>query len=100
MEIKFMRKVDNFGTLKAFFEVHTPKFIIRDCKLVMSKEGVLFASMPSKEYTDRKTNQKKWQGIISITDEDLRNKITDLAREAYGPVSEPESEAPTDDIPF
>jgi DNA-binding cell septation regulator SpoVG len=96
MQVKFLRKTDS-GNLKAFFELHTPKMIIRDCKLMEGRDGNLFATMPSRKYTDKKDNQEKWVDIVRITDEALKTKITELARQEYFRGA---TQQQSDDIPF
>jgi DNA-binding cell septation regulator SpoVG len=42
------------GKLRAFFSVEWPdKMVIRDCKLIESDNGELFAAMPSRQYEDK-----------------------------------------------
>jgi stage V sporulation protein G len=94
MNIKGMRKLDGDSKVKAFFSVEWPgKMTVNDCKLVEGVNG-LFAAMPSREYIDKKTNQKKYQSIVYV-EQDLLAKISQAAREAYSP-----AESNSDDIPF
>jgi DNA-binding cell septation regulator SpoVG len=72
------------GKVKAFFSLEWPdKMVIRDCKLIEGNTGELFAAMPSRQYTDKKTGQEKWTSIVQILDEVLLDKITVLARQEY-----------------
>lgn len=82
MEIVNLTKNTKGGAVKAFFSVEWPdKLIIRDCKLVESKKGELFAAMPSRQYEHN--GEKKWTSIVEIYDEKVLDKITAAARQAY-----------------
>lgn len=95
MIIKNMKKLDNGSKVKAFFTVSFPgKMDINDCKLVEGRNG-LFAAMPSREYIDKKTNEKKYQSIVYV-EQDLLDKISRAAKDAYSP----SSGGPEGDIPF
>ena len=96
MNIKNLRRVDNFGKVKAFFSVEWPgQMTINDMKLVEGRNG-LFCSAPSKEYVDKKTNEKKYQSIVYF-EQDLLDKISKAAAAAYSPNNSPEQDS---DIPF
>lgn len=95
MKVLNMFKVNNGGKIKAFFTVDLGPLVIRDIKLIEGDTG-LWAAMPSKDYVDKKTGDKKWAGIIQVNDLQLMEKITDLGRKAY----HGDSNAETDDIPF
>lgn len=95
MKIKNMRRVENMGTLKAWFSVEwSDEMTINDCRLVEGRSG-LFAAMPSKEYMDKKTGQKKYQSIVYLGP-DLLKKVCEAALAEYGvPTKNPDQ-----DIPF
>ena len=94
MEIKNLRRVENLGTLKAWFSVEWKgKMTINDCRLVAGRNG-FFASMPSREYIDKKSGQKKYQNIVYL-EQDLLDKVSRAAMAAYGVDNQPEQ-----DIPF
>lgn len=81
MEISNMRKV-NYGKLRAFFRVTWPgKMEVNDFKLIEGNNGELFCRPPDRQY--EKDGEKKWAPIVSILDENLRQKITDAARAEY-----------------
>ena len=95
MIIKNMRPLTGDSKVKAFFSVEWPgKMTINDCKLVEGKNGI-FAAMPSREYVDKKTNEKKYQSIVYV-EQDLLDKISRAAKDAYSP----SSGSPEGDIPF
>lgn len=99
MNIKNLRKVENCGKLKAFFSVEWDgKMTVNDCKLVEGKNG-LFAAMPSKEYLDKKTNQKKYESIV-YAEQDLLNKISRMAQAEYERLSGKREPAQEEDVPF
>src|SRR5208337_4846385 len=101
MEIKNMNKVNSDGKVKAFFTLRTPKMDINDMKLIEGKDGQLYSMTPSREYLDKKSQTKKYQSIVYITDETLRNQITELARQEYYKGATPGAASPLDeDIPF
>lgn len=91
MKIINIKKTDNTGKLKAFFDLETSKLTIYGCKLLEGREGVLWAAMPSRQYEHE--GQKKWQPIVTITDEELLNRISVLARSAYE-ITESDKEVP------
>jgi DNA-binding cell septation regulator SpoVG len=96
--IKNMRKLNGDSKVVAFFSVEWPgKMEINDCKLVAGQHG-LFAGMPSREYIDKQTNQKKYQSIVYL-EQDLLNRVSQAAEAEYNKGNEPK-QAPTDDIPF
>ncbi len=95
MIIKNMRPLNGDSKVKAFFSVEWPgKMTINDCKLVEGTNGI-FAAMPSREYVDKKTNQKKYQSIVYV-EQDLLDKISRAAKDAYSP----SPGVPEGDIPF
>lgn len=98
MNIKFMRKINSGSKVKAFFSVDTPKVDYNDFKLVEGKDGKLYAMPPSTEYEHK--GQKKYKSFVYIKDDELRNKITELAREEYFRGQTPESANVDEDIPF
>lgn len=94
MEIINLRKMTGSGKLRAFFDLETPKMIIRGMKLLEGNDGNLWVGPPSREYTN-KDGEKKWSYVVEITDADLRNKISSLAREAYhGPDADEQEDVP------
>jgi len=94
MKIKNMRKLSNGSKVVAFFAVEWEgKMTVNDCKLIAGTNG-LFAGMPSREYIDKKTNEKKYQSIVYV-EQDLLDKISRAAQAAYSPDTSPD-----DDIPF
>ena len=94
MIIKNLHRLNGDSKVKAFFSVEWPgKLTINDCKLVEGKNGI-FAAMPSREYVDKKTNEKKYQSIVYV-EQELLNKISQAARQAYSP-----DESTGADIPF
>jgi stage V sporulation protein G len=100
MIIKGMYLLNGDNKTKAFFSVEWPgKMTINDCKLVEGKNG-LFAAMPSREYLDKKSGQKKYQSIVYV-EQDLLNKISITAQEEYSRLVGPKQPLPhDDDIPF
>lgn len=100
MEIKNMRKIDK-GNLKAFFTLDTPTLEINDCKLMVGRDGQLYAAMPQSEYQSQ--GQRKWKNVVYIKNRDLLDKISNLAREEYSKINEPnfnDNTPPDNDIPF
>lgn len=102
MEIKNMRKVDGFGTLKAFFEIDYPDegMTIKNCKLIDGKNG-MFAAMPSHLKKDKKTGQDKYESDIWLEQPTIK-KITAAAELAYHNLngSRKETVRQPEDIPF
>ena len=101
MIIKGMRTLNGDSKIKAFFSVEYPGHMtINDCKLVEGKNG-LFAAMPSRQYDDKKTGEKKYQSIVYV-EQDLLNKISNAAREEYGRLTgaTKPAQSDNDDIPF
>lgn len=93
MKIKDFRKV-SLGKTLAFFSLEwDDDLTINDMKIVEGRNGI-FVSAPSREYLDKKTNQKKWASIVYIG-QDVLEKINKMAQEEYGEVSKQEP-----DIPF
>ncbi len=91
MKISSLRKKDGSGKIAAFFSVEiTPDLTVNDMKLIRSDDGNLWCSTPSREYEVQ--GAKKWAQVV-VMSEELRLKITDLARSAYHGES-------TQDIPF
>ena len=91
MNVSNLKKTNNTGKLRAFFDLETPKMIIRGMKLMEGQDGNLWAATPSRQY--EKDGEKKYAPIVEITDPDLRSKITSLARTAYhGDI--PENDSP------
>jgi DNA-binding cell septation regulator SpoVG len=99
MKIANLKKLNGDSKVKAFFSVQTPKMDINDFKLVEGKDGKLYAMPPSKQYEHK--GETKYSSIVYITDDSLRDKITELAREEYFRGQMPENDVtPDDDIPF
>ncbi|MGC1401759.1 MAG: septation protein SpoVG family protein [Thermodesulfobacteriota bacterium] len=97
MKVINMFMTNGQGKIKAFYTVDLGPLVIRDIKLIESETG-LWAAMPSKDYVDKKSGEKKWAGIIQVNDLQLMDKITELGRKAYnGEKVETEEEL---DIPF
>lgn len=96
----FLNKTD--GKVKAFFSLEWPdKMVIRDCKLIEGNNGELFAAMPSRQYTDKKTGDQKWTSIVQILDDALLEKISVLAREEYAAkTGNTGSSSQDDSVPF
>lgn len=89
------------GKIKAFFTLEIPdKLVIRDCKLIQSDSGELFAAMPSRQYTDKKDGKQKWAGVVQILDNSLLDKITALARKEYDANVGGHTPQGDSDIPF
>lgn len=88
-----MQKNPKGGKLKAFFAVEWPdKLVIRDCKLIESDKGELWAAMPSRQYEHN--GEKKWTSIVQILDQAILDKITMLARQAYHGGAERQDDIP------
>ena len=81
MQVLNLKKTSNTGKLRAFFDLETPKMTIRGMKLMEGQDGNLWAATPSRQY--EKDGEKKYAPIVEITDQELRSKITSLARTAY-----------------
>lgn len=83
MLIKNMRRISNGNSkIKAFFSVEWPgKFTLNEFKLVEGEKGIFIAA-PSREYTD-KTGKKKYQPLVYLESEELRDKIQTAALQAY-----------------
>jgi DNA-binding cell septation regulator SpoVG len=89
------------GKVKAFFSLEWPeKMVIRDCKLIEGNNGELFAVMPSRQYTDKKTGDQKWTSIVQILDDALLEKISVLARQEYEVKTGTSSSSSDESIPF
>jgi stage V sporulation protein G len=100
MIIKGMRLLNGDSKVKAFFSISWPgKMDVNDCKLVEGRNG-LFAAMPSREYLDKKTGQKKYQAIVYV-EQDFLEKISAAAQEEYSRLTGAQPNLPQDDdIPF
>ena len=101
MKINNMRLVNGTGKTQAFFSAeYAEDFVVNDCKLIEGKNG-LFASTPSREYIDKKTNEKKYQPIVYLGQERLK-ALTAAAREEYDRLTGGQQSTPQDDsdIPF
>lgn len=83
------------GKIKAFFTIDLGPLTIRDVKLIESENG-LWAAMPSKEYTDKR-GEKKWAGVVQVSNQGLMDKISELGRKAYNGETAEEDDM---DIPF
>lgn len=89
------------GKVKAFFSLEWPdKMVIRDCKLIEGNNGELFAAMPSRQYTDKKTGEQKWTSIVQILNDALLEKISVLARQEYAAKTGNSSPPQDQDVPF
>lgn len=93
MNIVNLTKTNNTGKLRAYFDLETPKLIVRGMKLLEGNDGNLWAATPSRQY--EKDGQRKYAPIVEITDQELRDKISSLARQAYHG-----TELDNDDTPF
>lgn len=94
MEIKNLRRIDK-GSLKAFFTLSTELVDYNDWSLKEGRDGNLYADTPAREYVTSK-GEKKWSKIVYIKDATLRDRITDLAKQAYFGADAQSNE----DIPF
>jgi DNA-binding cell septation regulator SpoVG len=83
MQITNLYRVKNGGKLKAIFTVDTEKVEFRNFKLLENDKGELWATPPSEQYTDKKTQEKKWTYHYRIKDKVLMDKITELARQEF-----------------
>lgn len=100
MIIKNMRILNGDSKVKAFFAIEWEgKMTVNDCKLIQGTNGI-FAGMPSREYIDKKTSQKKFQSIVYL-EQDLLNKVSNAAKVEYERLTgDNQSSAPNGDIPF
>jgi stage V sporulation protein G len=101
MKIKYMRPLNGDSKTKAFFSVEWEgKMTVNDCKLVEGRNG-LFAAMPSRQYDDKKSGDKKYQSIVYL-EQDLLLKVSDAALEEYNRLTGKGDSTPQDDsdIPF
>lgn len=97
MKVLNLFKTSNGGKIKAFFSVDLGPLTIRDVKLIEGNDGGLWAAMPSKEYTN-KQGEKKWAGVVQVTNQALMDKISELGCKAYN--GETAEDNTLDDIPF
>lgn len=96
MKVLNLFKINNGGKIKAFYSIDLGPLTIRDVKLVEGNAGELWAAMPSKEYNNKK-GEKKWSGIIQVSNQALMDKISELGRKAYNGETAEEDDV---DIPF
>ena len=98
MKISRMNKVQDFGKLKAFFDLELDVGItIKGFKIMESMNG-LFVSMPSQQ------KNGEWYNTIFCTKE-IVGQINQIALDYYNQeastgISAPQKRTNTDDIPF
>lgn len=72
---------DSTWKTKAFFNLRTKNFLIRDCRLVLADTGRLIAMMPYKEFRER--GVMKFETIIEALDVDYLEAVTAQAVEVF-----------------
>jgi stage V sporulation protein G len=77
VKIVRMNLLKTDSKVKAFFSAVVGDFEINDLKLVEGEKG-LFVGMPSRSYKD-KTNQTKYQNIVTLTNTKTYNELVEAA---------------------